>query len=175
LTGHTIIIGKSRSGKSTITKLIAAASIKRGVRVAVSDPRRDREWVEMGAYLARDTDDLIAWAKANKGKGMLIADEGGESVGREKRYAYLTTAARHDGHTSIIIAHYATQVTPVMRENCDRVILFSASAESREILYKKYEDKAILTPLPQYHFMIVEEFKATVRGKVFPDKISFQK
>lgn len=164
MTGHTLIIGESLSGKSSFA-MIVGKELHRKNPVYVLDPMMDSRWIKAGFNLERDTDVFLERMTTIK-SGTMIIDEAGASLEKDKRYDVFTTTARHYGHTTMICAHRSTQLTSVLRENCGTLVLFSASRESKDILYREWDNPLIYTKLNRGEFLYFRKFKPALKGRI---------
>lgn len=66
-------------------------------------------------------------------------DEGGESVGRYAESMQKTaTRGRHWGHACHFIAQRATQLAPIVRDQCTHLFLFCSSAKDGKLLSEEW-------------------------------------
>lgn len=173
MTGHTLIIGKSGSGKSTLAKHLVRAYIKKKMPVLVLDQELTaRDWKGMGAevYVKRD---LFLEAIKQKQSAFIVIDESGSTIEKDDSANWLTTTARHFGHTTVIIAHRPTQLQTVLRENCDRLFLFQSSLSTRESISDEWGLDEPVGNLPTYYFYMLTHGKKPRKGKVTKTDIIF--
>jgi len=168
MTGHTLILGMSQSGKSTLAKIMACESIKRGRTVVVLDPIYDAEWSRIGCVVFYSTEKFNRYIKDPDNREMtVIVDEVGLAIARNKAMNHITTSARHRGHVTIVIGHERTDLSPVMRNNCGTLCLFVLSRESREMLAREWDCDAILSvKLNQGEFLYIQKFKGIKMGRI---------
>lgn len=129
---HTLILGRTASGKSILSKILAAEALERGQGVLVLDILGD-EWPE-GCVVTEDADEFLKlyWANFNC---LCIIDEGGETANkRERKMIPTATRGRHNGHHNLYLAHRLTQLDPTLRAQCSRLFLFAcATSDAMEM------------------------------------------
>lgn len=163
---HTIIIGRSLSGKSTCGQILAANLHRNGVPVLVCDPFRDPKWT--CDFLTKNAEELIKVAKVNRSCALFI-DESSRSLDKhETAHEWPTTMARHWGHKTFILAQRAQQISATTRGQCAHAIIFRVSLDDAKILANEYADPAIreACELPQGEFFYVSGFHKLVRMRV---------
>lgn len=140
---HTLILGITESGKTTLAKKLAANYKARNVPVLVLEPFKSASW---GADLI--TDDPRHFLKvvfSNKSCAVFV-DEGGRMIGRySKVMDDLATIARHYGHNSHFITQRAAQISTTIRDQCVNVFAFKQSADDGKILANRYVDDLFLS------------------------------
>lgn len=166
MTGHTLIIGTGGTGKSTFAKHLVTAYVSRKRKVFVLDqPMTAHQWKGLGAEV--DTNRALFLAKIKRHKSAtLVIDESGSTIEKSDDANWLTTTARHYGHCTIIIAHRHTQLQPVLRENCDRLVLFNASKTTRIVLSDEWGLDTPIDSLPSYYFWLLERGRKPILGMV---------
>ena len=162
---HTLVVGMTESGKSTLLKIITSGLKKKGVKVAVLDPLRDPEWE--ADYQTDNPAEFLEFAKANK-QYVLVVDESGEAIGRyNAAMHWLATTARHFGHSTYFLMQGVTQIDPIIRTNCNQCFLFASHSTIIESLAKSYDcDEIRGQKLKQGDFFIIGQFVETRRGRV---------
>lgn len=80
MNGHTLILGDSGSGKSTMGKHLARGSLQAERAVFVCDPQRSIDWKKMkGIHLYADANKFLEVVKEEE-SATLIIDESGEAL-----------------------------------------------------------------------------------------------
>lgn len=98
----------------------------------VLDPMCDPAW-EADYITNNPTEFLSVFWKSRS--CMAFMDEGGESVGRyDTTMSKTATRGRHWGHTCHYIAQKATQLAPLVRDQCTRVFAFCGSEKDGKVL-----------------------------------------
>ena len=123
---HSLILGRTASGKSILSKILASEALERGQGVIVLDILGD-EWPE-GCEVFDNAKEFLSvfWANVNC---LCIIDEGGETANKRERLMVPTaTRGRHNGHHNLYIAHRLTQLDPTLRAQCSRLFLFACAA-----------------------------------------------
>lgn len=133
---HSLILGMTEMGKTTLARALSAAYRKQGFKNIVLDPLRDPRW--SADFITSDGDEFLDIAKRSK-RCMLFMDEGSESVGRYNfEMQWTATQSRHWGHSSHFIAQGAVQLAPIVRDQCSRVFLFCCGARNGKLLAEEF-------------------------------------
>lgn len=163
---HTLILGMTMSGKSTLAKYYSQEFKSRGVGVLVLDTMSDPGWC--ADYVTRDKSQFIKTAKINK-KCALFIDEGGQEIGRyAKESAWLATQSRHWGHKSFFISQRASQIDKTVRDQCSSLFCFRVSKKDAEILAEEFAQDELLScaTLDKLHFVRTGRFETPRFGKL---------
>jgi predicted AAA+ superfamily ATPase len=119
---HSLILGMTESGKTTLAKQLAAKYKKAGINVLVLDPLNDPTWC--ADFQTTDPDEFLSILWQSR-KCAVFIDEAGESAGRyDKAMIKTATKGRHWGHN----VHYLTQrgalLSTTIRGQCSQLFLF---------------------------------------------------
>jgi hypothetical protein len=163
---HSLILGMTESGKSTLAKIFAAGFKRRGVKVAVLDPLKYEDWE--ADFLTDDSDTFLAHAKRET-KTVLFIDESSQAIGRYNvPMEWLVTQSRHWGHTAYVISQFWTQLPPVVRGQCAKVYLFACDKDSAEKVAAAFNEPALLQ-LEKFRpgkFFVVSRFADLLVGQI---------
>lgn len=155
---HSLVVGMTQSGKSTLARILAKGVRASGRKVAVLDALKDPKWnVD---FLTDDSGEFLEYAKANRGH-LLIVDESATSMNKnDKENAWLATTARHYGHRSLFITHRVTQIDPTIRGNCDKLYVFATGPKDAEIAAEEFNEPILrkLPNIPKGSFVVVSRF-----------------
>jgi hypothetical protein len=133
---HVLILGITQSGKTTLAFRLAAMYKRKGWGVLVLDPDMRKEW--NADFMTDEPETFLKWVKANKSCAVFV-DESGLMIGRYSgTMAWLATNSRKWGHRSHFIAQRATQIDPLIRNQCTKVFLFKQSVVDSKILASEY-------------------------------------
>lgn len=164
------IIGMSMSGKTTLAKHISRQYWLRGkIRSLVLDPNLDEEPYGDHALIFRDEPKF--WEVVWKSQGMLvIVDEAAETIKRNDDLTPVFTRLRHLHHKLLVVAHRATNLTPIMREQIDQVYLFRQSEKNCEIFAELFAEPALVSAkdLPKYNYYFCELYGKPSLRQVIP-------
>jgi hypothetical protein len=159
MAGHTAIIGMTASGKTTLGREIARAHRAAGTPCLVLDPFCDPDWPAnwRTASLAA----FVAKARASRRCALFIEEVG--DFGRDPAFSWLFTQARHWGHVTHYLSQYHAQVPPIVRANCERLLLFRTSTRAAELWAEEFAQDRIAelaATLPKYHFVAAGRYEA---------------
>jgi hypothetical protein len=164
---HVLILGTSESGKTTLAKMLARQYKRAGMGVLVLDPLMDPQW--QADFMTSDEEQFLKrfWASRNC---FAFMDEGGDSVGRFNTAMQKTaTRGRHWGHSCHYITQRATQLAPIVRDQCRHLFAFALSRKDGETLAADFlcDDLLNVHALGQGDYIHVERFGGVQRGNVF--------
>jgi hypothetical protein len=164
---HSLVVGMTLSGKTTLCRLLARGYRRRGYATAVLDPLRDPNW--KADFLTPRRDDFMRYVKRATSHALFV-DESGSSIDKnDPSNDWLTTTARHLGHVSHFIAHRPQQLSPTLRLQCERLYLFSASQKDAALLADEWsapELVALCRRLGRGEFVFVERFRPIQLGRI---------
>jgi energy-coupling factor transporter ATP-binding protein EcfA2 len=171
---HTLILGMTESGKSTLAKMLAQTLQKSGKTVVVLDPLSDR-WAAKHVF---DTPaELSEFMSKNRACHVFI-DESGQvfDEGRNSEFAWIVTRSRHLGHSVYLIGQRAIQIPKTMRDQTSKLYLFTSSVSDGKILADEFNrpELARCASLPQFQFFEVSRFGKAEKRIVRPGKGVFQ-
>jgi len=154
---HSLIIGMSESGKTTLAKQIAEEFTSQGQEYIVYDPITPYQsaW-ENASFITDDIDQLYNIAKHPESRNLLIIiDESSVGIGRNpKDKQWFATQARHWGHTVLFLAQREVQVSVTVRDQCTWVYIFKISKKDSE----KFADEFGHDVLKNAHLLDKLEF-----------------
>lgn len=171
---HSLIIGMTESGKTTLGKLIAKRAKKRNVKVAILDPLRDPDFE--ADFQTSDENAFLAWIKRNK-SAVLIIDEAGTSVGRyNTAMQWVVTTSRHLGHSSILICQGTSQLAPLVRGQCTVCYLFASTNSTIKTVAEDFNSPEILTSprLKKGEFFVVSRYENIRKCHINFDKMTIE-
>lgn len=163
---HSLILGMSESGKTTLAKQLAAKYKQRGMSNLVLDPLRDPEWP--CDFITADQREFLAlfWRSESC---MAFMDEGAESIGRyDMAMRKTATQGRHWGHSCHFITHRASDIAPVVRYQCRHLFLFCSARADGEILAREYNEPLLeeCSSLKQFEFFHASRFGGVYKCRV---------
>jgi len=155
---HTLIIGRSITGKSGLAKQIGSHLRLSGKKVFAFNPTGEAGYTRQDAYGCAaaefETDDINEFLSAvtdelNKnpsGNLYLIVDEAHEFFKRaDCETLWLGTRGRHYGITIIAVTQRGAQINPTFRGQCSRVFLFACSRLDAKFMADEYGRKEFET------------------------------
>jgi DNA helicase HerA-like ATPase len=168
---HTLIIGKTGSGKTTLAKKIVEKAHKRGVNKLILDPTPARhEWPHDDKdFITNDPDEFLQVVFANT-RCLGIVDEAGSMIGRfGKEKNNLATMSRHYGHSMIFITQDVKSIDNIVREQMQDIIVFRVGKKRADELAEDFADDDLkqASTLQKGEFLIKQDFRPVIRDKVF--------
>lgn len=164
---HSLILGQTESGKTTLAKRLSKQFTAAGKNVLVLDPMNDPEWT--AAFRTSDNAKFLEVFWANRSCYVFI-DESGDAVGRYDELMQQTaTKGRHWGHSCFYLSQRGAQLNATVRAQCRHLFLFTSSVADCKILANEYNSPDLLTAtaLPQGHYMHKARFGPVERGKLW--------
>ena len=155
---HSLIVGITESGKTTLCKKLAEKHIEQGYAVLVLTSVFD-EWSK-GCIVYDDQDEFLRvfW---NSKKCFVFIDEGGTTVGRYNEAMDATaTRGRHWGHSCYFSAQRATQISATVRGQCSQLFCFAQGTKDAEVLAEEFNNVELekASDLRQGEFYLVRRF-----------------
>lgn len=170
MAAHSIVVGMTENGKTTLCTLLDSALNSMGQNSAVLDPDLDHRW--KASFITQDADKFLQHIKTHKNLICWI-DEGGRSIGRNNSpMHFITTTSRKLGHSAFIIIWHLTDVDPTLRHNCGNLYLFHCSLKSAKLAADEW---AIPPLIDACRLPVGEFFYATRQGILKKGKIRFDK
>ena len=139
---HTLVIGRTGSGKSHLARRLAQHSRKQRRRVILYDPLGNPFPCDKRTSSGPELLDIL---EAEKDCSVFV-DEAPTictNLGAHRRFEWLATMSRHRGHRVYFLAQDATQLAPIYRRNCTHLYLFSVAPASAELLAKEFGDDVL--------------------------------
>lgn len=163
---HSHIVGQTEAGKGCLAKQLAQQLIDKGQTVAVLEPLGDK-WP--ATYQTDNVAEFDDYLRSHRNVYAFI-DECGDffDEGRDKTYAWFATRSRHYGHSVCFISQRVIQLPRTMRDQCQRMYVFTSSADDGAILANEW-NKPILAEsntYPQFTFYVVSRFDLCKRMKI---------
>ncbi len=163
---HSLILGMTESGKTTLAKQIAVLAKRRKVGVIVLDPMHDPEWV--CDFKTEDQDEFLQVFWKSR-QCVAIIDEAGESVGQFDKVMHKTaTKGRHWGHSVYYVSQRGVLIARTVRDQCSHLWLFTTALEDSKIHANEWNQPELKTApqLPQFEFFHVTRFGELERGQL---------
>lgn len=163
---HTLIIGTTESGKTTLAKHFCAERTKGGRNTLVLDPMFD-QWQATRVF--HDKDEFLQTAWLSESCDLFI-DEAGDAIGQyDKLMTKLATRGRHWGHNCYFITQRANMLALTVRTQCKILCCFAIDPDDAKVLAQNWNQKAILDApnLAQGEFLYIRRFHPIRKMKVF--------
>lgn len=162
---HTLILGITESGKSTLGSLMAHKLVAMKKPVVVYDRMLDPMWPEK-AVRFRNPEQLSEYLENNR-QCYVFIDEAG-IVFDSGDYEWFTTTSRHWGHQTFLLSQRAVQIPRTVRDQCKRLYLFTSSLEDGKIHAAEWNKPILITcpTLPQLSFFMVDKFQLCERKRI---------
>jgi len=163
---HSLILGMTESGKTTLAKRVCSGLTARGYSTIVLDPMHD-QW-ECG-FSTDNADEFLEVFWDSKSCHVFI-DESGDSVGRFNNLMNQTaTKGRHWGHSCYYITQRGAQISRTIRDQCSHLFLFATArpdAKVHALEWNKSELENVATFQAGEYFHATR-FGALERGNIF--------
>lgn len=154
---HAAILGKQRSGKTTLGLSMARQYRQQGYALLVLDPHLNPAW--RADWMTDDLERFLVKVKRSE-RCILFVDESGDGqLGRQPGFEYLLTQAHHRGHVTHYLSQYFAQVTPVVRANVQRLFMFRCGPKSSKEWGEQFaipQLPALVAQLPKYHWIFLD-------------------
>jgi len=164
---HSLILGMTESGKTTLAKSLAAAYRAKGIPVLVLDPLHDPGWE--CDFKTDDMDEFlhVFW---NSRQCMVFIDEAGEAVGQFDKVMHPTaTKGRHWGHSVHYISQRGTMIAKTVRDQCSHMMLFATSLADSKIHANEWNREELKTAnaLKQGEYFHCTRFGEFSKNRIF--------
>lgn len=127
---HSLILGITESGKTTLAKELASAYRRQGVSVLALDPMHDLWDAD---YQTADNDEFLRVVWGSKSCAIFV-DEAGDAIGQyDKTMNQLATKGRHWGHNVHFITQRGAMISRTIRDQCSRLFLFATARPDAKI------------------------------------------
>lgn len=174
--GHTLILGQTESGKTTLAKRMATQYVAAGITPIVLDRTVDPGWPT--DFIFKYSANFLAYVKdASKCMSCaLFVDESGMSLDKyDSDTEWLTTTARHHGHRTHLLAHRAEMVNTNVRSQCATLICFALNirdAKEYSLMWNCEEIKQNAPRLEHGQYMCIRRFHAPTYHRLWttPEK-----
>tara|TARA_Y100000296_G_scaffold25677_1_gene30172 strand:+ start:735 stop:1280 length:546 start_codon:yes stop_codon:yes gene_type:complete len=179
---HTLIVGRTFSGKSALAKRMGSHIRVSKVEVLAYNPTGEKGYTERDSFgcAAADwetadpqefIDEVTERVNTSPKKRILIVDEAHTLFAKKEGadYNWLATRGRHYGLSVIAITQKATELNTTFRGQCDTVFLFRCSLTDAKFIADEYGDAQFreCTQLPRGTYMKISALEPTKKGVVF--------
>lgn len=164
---HSLILGITESGKTTLAKRLAALYKQKGIGVIVLDPIGDPGW--NSDFVTADEKEFLSVFWSSR-KCAVFIDESGEFIGQyDKAMKKTVTKGRHWGHNVHLLAQGATQVAKIARDQCTQLFLFTSPFNDTKILSQEFNKAELIeaSSFPAGTYFYTSRFGAIEKRKVF--------
>ncbi len=127
---HSLIIGMTGSGKTSVATAMSGMYQQKGVKVIVLDPMLDPRW--KADFITHNRGVFLQVMQHPETQSCAVfVDESGEMIGQHgKELFWLATRSRHAGHNVHFICQRAKQISPNVREQCEYLFMFKTALDS---------------------------------------------
>jgi hypothetical protein len=167
---HTLIVGTTESGKTTLAKQAASMHKAAGTGVIVFDPLRSGGWQADAVYHSLPEFQRAFWASQ---RCAVFIDEAGSLIDEYGAEYYrilcpMATLGRHGGHAVTFISQRVPQLPRTLRDQCRHLFLFALSRYDAQEICRDFRCESladIRIPLGTYYY--ITRNTEPVLGKVF--------
>jgi hypothetical protein len=164
---HSLILGMTLSGKTTLAKKLVADYRANGIVTGVLDPMNDPSW---GAdFQTANADEFLSRVWQARQCAFFI-DEAGESVGQfDEAMKRTATKGRHWGHRFHYLSQRGAQIARTVRDQCSSLFLFTTALDDCKIHANEWNKPELRTAhtLPQGHYFYTDRFSPLQRGQLW--------
>jgi hypothetical protein len=163
---HTLILGVTESGKTTLGRQMAQGFLNAGSGVLVMDPINPRAWPASFASSNRAEFQKVFWNSRNC---YVFVDEAGHSVARDEDMVMLATAGRHAGHSCFFLAQRCQTFSATVRDQCSFIYLFSISSRDSDLLAEEFNQPGLrdAVSLHQGEYFFADKFGTFEKHTLF--------
>jgi nicotinamide riboside kinase len=165
---HSMIVGITMSGKTTLAINLAEEFNKRGFPVLVFDPIHDARWKPHAALQTANKDEFLRAFYASKGCRVFIDESGEVASNQDQDIITTATRGRHYGHACVYISQRAPQIARNIRSQCFQVFAFRQHNMDAKLLAQEFgaEDLKQCSRLQRGEFIHSNGYE-TKKGKIF--------
>ena len=146
---HGLILGMTESGKTSLAKQLIKEFQKKGIHCISLDPLGDPSFGS--DFATNDPAEFESMWKRSRSCACFI-DEAG-SVGKfSETLREAATKGRHWGHHFYFLSQKATQIEPLVRDQCGVLFLFRTGNQSRKMLSEEFDEPKLLDPVEMLYF-----------------------
>ncbi len=162
---HSLIVGMTESGKTTLAKNICTKLKQQNQPVMVLDILGSKWDCNYQTNKINEFMDYVSRVR----NCYIFIDESGEVGKLNKEFYWLATRSRHYGHSVFFITQRSLQLKPIIRAQCKQLFLFCSTKKDCQILYEDFNHKEILNGnnLPQGIFYHSQRFQQCKKIKLF--------
>jgi hypothetical protein len=163
---HSLIVGTTQSGKTTLAKMLCHRYSENGIRTLVLDPLGDPDW--NADFKTRDADEFLSIAKQNQ-QCALFVDESSEAINKyDREKEWITTRSRHWGHKAHLIGQRATQINMTARGQCALAWIFWVGYDDAKALSQEFKglNPDMIGNLKQLEFLKVDRFSGPKKYRI---------
>jgi len=146
---HSLLLGMTESGKTSLAKQLIKQFQRKGVHCISLDPLGDPAF---GADFVTDNPAEFAWVWKTSRSCACFIDEAG-TVGKfSEHIKEAATKGRHWGHSFFFLSQRATQIEPLVRDQCGALFLFRSGMQSRKMLAEEFNAPQLLDDIQMLEF-----------------------
>ena len=166
---HSLIVGVTESGKSTLAKALARRAIAQGRPVLVVNPTGERGYT---GHITRDPALALDLAKHHLKGAYILLDEAPDYLNAYKenaQYLWFLRRSRHQFHSTWIITQRAQLVNRNARSQCTRLYAFAQHQSDADLLAAEWNCAGLreLPRLQRGEFMMVKPFSEPEIRRIF--------
>lgn len=164
---HSLILGVTECGKTTLGKKLSQHFIDSGYGVIVLDPLNDPAWP--ASFKTSDPDEFLRVFKKSR-KCFVFIDEAGQAVGRfNNEMEQTATMGRHFGHSCFFLSQRAKQINTTVRDQCSYLALFTSSLDDSKIHANEWNHPELCEAykLPKGKYFYCDRFNPVETRRVF--------
>lgn len=163
---HTLIIGQTNSGKSTLAKILTHEYEKREIETMLFDPYLDDGWATHDSNRYADEIEFLNALAKTKNKAVFI-DESPVLYDKYKDVMNgFLMRGRHQGLKFFLIAQRYKNIPPNSRGNAKFVYSFMQNPMDTKMIQEDYVKVGDLSQLKQFEYYHFTQFECTEKKKL---------
>lgn len=159
ISGHTLVLGISKGGKTTLSVEIINWYRKSGYKIILLATFKND--IPCDEHYAHE-DEFIARARQLR-NCLLVVDDARDNLDKHSENAkWLGSQSRHWGHSFLVITQRYVDIAPSVRNNAESAVIFRMSKKDCLEVSEDYVDDALKDAykLEKYHFLIGGKYQA---------------
>ena len=162
---HSMIVGMTESGKTTLAKKIVQKLKNQGIKSIVLDRMRDNFNAD---YSTTDKQKFLDTVFKSYNCAVFVDESGQEFDKRNSAMNKLATMSRHWGHSAFFLGQRYTDIPKTVRDQCGRIFIFCISFDDSKILANEFNSEELRNA---YKLQQGEYYHKTRFGKLNKNKV----
>lgn len=167
---HTLVIGVTESGKTTLARKLVSTHNAKNIPALVFDPIGDPNWPDHDFnFITSDQNEYLArfWVSRSC---LAIIDEGSETIARgNTEMKKCLTKGRHAGHSVMILSQRGQDIDKTARDQCTQIALFRVSFDDARVFSNEFchNDLKLASGLKKGEYFWANNFGFCEKRRIF--------